>query len=105
MQVGPEWDLLATWYDAAVAAEPSLGPPVGAMGAGRVAAQLMVDRLLRSRTFAGMTQRLFVGNLRQVTSFLGDPEVKDRVLGRVAAEVGGDTAGVDRSLVGLGGGV
>src|SRR5262245_44244312 len=51
VQVGPERDLLRQFYQAAVEQDPSLGAPPGAMGAGRVAAQTMLERLLRSRTF------------------------------------------------------
>jgi hypothetical protein len=91
LQPGPERDLLQAWYDAAVDQDPSLGPPEGALGPGRVAAQVMVERLLRCRAFARVAQRAFVGNLKQVTAFLTQPEVKERVLGRVAEEVTPDT--------------
>jgi hypothetical protein len=52
LKPGPERDLLQTWYEAAVKEDPSLGPPPGAMGPGRVAAQAMLERLLHCRTFA-----------------------------------------------------
>jgi hypothetical protein len=88
---GPERDLLERWYEAAVEQEPSLGPPEGALGPGRVAAQAMLQRLLRSRTFAGVAQRGFIGNLKQVTAFLDKPDAKERALQRVADEVTPDT--------------
>jgi hypothetical protein len=88
---GPERDLLRSWYEAAVNLDPSLGPPSGAMGPGRVAAQAMLDRLLRCRTFAGMARRGFIGNLKQVTAFLAASEVKQEALRRVADEVTTDT--------------
>jgi hypothetical protein len=91
LQPGPERDLLQTWYAAALEQDPSLGPPEGALGPGRVAAQAMVERLLRSRSFAWVAQRAFIGNLKQVTAFLATPEVKQRVLQRVAEEVTPDT--------------
>jgi hypothetical protein len=91
VQPGPERDLLETWYAAAVEQDPSLGPPEGALGPGRVAAQVMVERLLQCRTFAWVAQRAFIGNLKQVTAFLATPEVKERVLQRVAEEVTPDT--------------
>lgn len=92
VEPGPERDLLGCWYKAAVEQDPSLGPPQGAMGPGRVAAQAMLERLLRSRTFAQVAQRAFIGNLKQVTAFLAKPDankpdVKERVLQRVADEV------------------
>jgi hypothetical protein len=91
LQPGPERDLLRAWYAAAAAQDPSLGPPPGAMGPGRVAAQVMLERLLRTPTFARVAQRAFIGNLKQVTAFLTKAEVKERVLQRVAEEVTPDT--------------
>jgi hypothetical protein len=91
LQPGPEQDLLQVWYQAAVDQDPSLGPPEGALGPGRVAAQAMVERLLRSHSFARVAQRGFIGNLKQVTAFLTTPDVKDRVLQRVAEELTPDT--------------
>jgi hypothetical protein len=88
---GPERELLERWYEAAVEQEPSLGPPEGAMGPGRAAAQVMLERLLRSRTFARVAQRGFIGNLKQVTAFLEQPEAKEQALQRVADEVTADT--------------
>lgn len=88
---GPERDLLRCWYQAAVEQDPALGPPPGALGPGKVAIQAMLERLLRSRTFAKVAQRGFIGNLKQVTAFLARPEVKDRALQRVAGEVTEDT--------------
>jgi hypothetical protein len=91
VQPGPERDLLETWYAAALEQDPSLGPPEGALGPGRVAAQAMVERLLRSPTFARVAQRAFIGNLKQVTAFLTKPNVKEHLLQRVAEEVTPDT--------------
>ena len=91
VEPGPERDLLESWYEAAVEQDPSLGPPPGAMGPGRLAAQVMVEWLLHSRTFARVAERGFIGNLKQVTWFLARPDVKERVLQRVAAEVTPDT--------------
>jgi pimeloyl-ACP methyl ester carboxylesterase len=91
VEPGPERDLLTELYRAATAQDPSLGPPPGAMGSGRVAAQMMLERLLRSRTFARVAQRGFIGNLKQVTAFLARPDVKERALQRVADEVTPDT--------------
>ncbi len=96
VEPGPERDLIGCWYESAVEQDPSLSPPPGAMGLGKMAAQGMLERLLRSRTFARVAQRGFIGNLKQVTVFLGTPganksDVKERVLERVAAEVMPDT--------------
>jgi pimeloyl-ACP methyl ester carboxylesterase len=51
----------------------------------------MLERLLRSRSFALVAQRGFIGNLKQVTAFLTTPAVKERVLQRVHGEVTPDT--------------
>ena len=91
LEHGPERDLLTEFYQAAVEQDPSLGPPPGVKGPGRVAAQVMLDRLLRSRTFAGVAQRALIGNLKQVTRFLADGAVKDRVLARMHEELRGST--------------
>jgi len=45
---GLERDLLTAFFQAAVAQDPSLGAPEGAMPAGRAAVQVMLDRLARS---------------------------------------------------------
>ena len=91
VEPGPERDLLQTWYAAAVEQDPSLGPSPEAMGPGRVAAQAMLERLLRCRTFARVARRGFIGNLKQVTAFLAKSDVKEQVLQRVADEVTPDT--------------
>jgi hypothetical protein len=91
VQLGPERDLLAELYRAAVAQDPSLGPAAGSMGPGRAAVQVMLERLLRSPTFARVAQRAFIGDLKQVTRFLADRAVKDLVLARVREEVGEGT--------------
>ena len=88
---GLEQDLLAELYKAAIEHDPSLAPPPGSMGSGRVAVQVMVERLLRSATFARMAQRGFIGNLKQVTAFLTDCSVKESALVRVHEEVSDDT--------------
>ena len=91
VQPGLERALLTELYRAGVALDPSLGPPAGSMGPGRAAVQVMLERLLRSGTFAKVAQRAFIGNLKQVTRFLTDRWVKDLVLERVNEEVGEGT--------------
>jgi len=91
VKAGLERELLAEFYQGAVEQNPSLGPPPGAMGPGKVAVQAMLERLLRSDTFTRVARRGFIGNLKQVTAFLTTPEVKERVLQRVHGEVTSDT--------------
>jgi len=88
---GLERDLLTAFYAAAVASDPALAEPAGAMGAGLVSVQFMLARLARSKTFARVAQRAFIRDLKQVTAFLGDPAVKKAVLARVRMQVDPDT--------------
>jgi hypothetical protein len=91
LRPGPERELLAELYRAAVAQEPALGPPSGAMAPGSVPVQVMAERLLRSATFAGVAQRAFIGSLKQVTRYLGDPATRERVLALVHERLDGGT--------------
>lgn len=87
-----EIKLLTDLYDQALAREPALGPPAGALGPAKVRTQVMLERLLRSRTFANLIpERAFVGNLKQVIRFLGDPKMKKQVLDRVHEEINANT--------------
>jgi len=88
---GPERDLLTALYDAAVDQDPALRAPEGAMGRGTATVQFMLSQLARSKTFAKVAQRAFIGDLKQVIAFLTDAAVKDRVLARVREQVSSDT--------------
>ncbi|MFD3722106.1 hypothetical protein [Streptomyces sp. NPDC058674] len=88
---GPERELLEIWHDAVLAQEPELAPGDGAMGPGRVTAKVMLSRLAKSSVFTGISERLLIGNLKQVTRFLKDEEFKKLVLERLNAEIKGDT--------------
>jgi hypothetical protein len=89
-----ELDLLAEFYRAAVADDTrSVGErsPVERMTGGRVAVQAMVERLLRTKTFAGIAKHAFVGSLKQVALFLADRPTKERVIASVRDAVRDDT--------------
>jgi hypothetical protein len=88
---GLERELLTTFFDAAVAQDLALGTPEGAMGAGKATVQVMLSRLSRSAALARVAQRAFIGNLKQVTAFLTDAEVKQKVLARVREQIKDDT--------------
>jgi len=88
---GVERDLLTDWYRAAVVADPALAPSPGSLAPTPVSAQVMLDRLLRFRGFAGVAERAFIGNLKQVSRFLTDAAVKERVLTRFGDELGPET--------------
>ena len=53
--------------------------------------QVMLAGLARRPAFAHVAQRAFIGNLKQVTAFLGDAAVKRDVLARVRELVTDDT--------------
>ena len=91
VEPGLERDLLETWYEAAVQQDLSLAPPQQAKGPGRMAAQMMLNGVLRCRTFAGVAQRALIGNLKQVTRFLADSSVKAQVLAKVHEKVDDST--------------
>jgi hypothetical protein len=57
---GPERELLKCWYQAAVDQDPSLGPRKVRWGRARWRPKV-VQRLLRSRTFARVAQRASSG--------------------------------------------
>jgi hypothetical protein len=86
-----EIELVTQLYEQAVEEQPELVQQEGALGAGLVTVEVMVERLLRSRIFAGLAQRFLVGNFKQVTTFLRKKETKDKVLSRVNEEVDSDT--------------
>ena len=87
IEAGLERDLLVEFYLAAVEHEPALGAPEGSMGRVGVSSQVMLERLLRSRAFARVAQRAFIGNLKQVTGFLTSEPVKNLVIERVHEQV------------------
>lgn len=88
---GPELAMLETWYAEALAQEPAKDGGEVKKGAVSATKQVMLKRLLRSDALAGVTERAFIGDLKQVTAFLSDPGIKERVLQRTAAEVTADT--------------
>jgi hypothetical protein len=88
---GPERELLVALYDAAATADSSLAPPENGMASGKIAVQIMLSRLLRSKTFAGVAQKAFIGNLKQVTKFMDNALTKDQVLDRIHQTLTPDT--------------
>jgi hypothetical protein len=88
---GLDRDLLTAFYEVALEKEPALAPSQGAMRLDRAASALMLRQLLRSRTFAGLAERAFIGNLRQVSDYLTHVKTKEAVLRRLRERVGDDT--------------
>jgi hypothetical protein len=86
-----ELDLLETWYKASMAQESAAAPGEVKKGRVDVAKHVMLKRLLESDALAGVTERAFIGDLKQVTAFLSNQDLKERVLARTAREVTADT--------------
>lgn len=86
-----ERDWITTLYEAAVAEEPTLAPAPGSLVATPVSLKALVHKLLQSPAFAGVSESLLVGSLRQVVAYLNDEKVRARVHERVQAEVSDDT--------------
>lgn len=86
-----ELELLEAWYQHANAEEPEADAGMATKGPARAAVQIMLNRLLRTPTFAGMAERAFIRDLKQVTAFLTNTTTKERVLQRVADELSADT--------------
>lgn len=77
-------EMLRRLYEAALERDPGLGASEGGMGAvGFPPINAILRKLVSSRFFGGVTQRLFMGNLRQVNRFLDDPALKSRVFDRM----------------------
>jgi pimeloyl-ACP methyl ester carboxylesterase len=85
-------ELLAAWWWAAAEADPRVVHPDArtlARTPGRVQAALRA--LSGSAFFAGLAERVMLFDLQQVRRYMTDPEVRQEVQDRVAAEVGEDT--------------
>jgi len=89
---GPELDLLAEFYRAALASDAGTEAAAEvSMAGGLVTAQAMVERLLRTRAFAGIARYALVGALKQVARFLFDQAAKEQVIEHVRDAVHDDT--------------
>lgn len=91
IEPGPELELLEEWYAEAVAQAPATGRGAEVTkGSVRATKQVMLNLLLQSPTLAGVAERAFIGDLKQVTAFPADPGIKELLLQRTAAEVTAD---------------
>lgn len=81
-----EESLLEALWIAAADAEPDRVPPPGAYAAGTTLARTpqfvtrALNALSRSRFFANVSQRLLIGDLKQVVRYMGEPAVREAVL-------------------------
>lgn len=97
IQDGLEFELLIAWANEAAALQSDV-QPMSVKGKNRTPAfvQRALGALLKSKFFAGTTQRMLIGDLKQVSLYLGDRSIRAQTLQRVAAAIDSDT----RVLVG-----
>lgn len=104
VEPGLEADLLMAWWQEAARLDPAVPPPddTGEGSRGTVGYALSrplssarvreaLDALSGSRFFGRISQRLLIGELKQVRRYLGEPEVRAHAQAVVAAAVTDDT--------------
>jgi pimeloyl-ACP methyl ester carboxylesterase len=92
VQTGLEQELLEAWWDAAAVVDSGVVPPDSetlARVPGSVQAALLA--LSHSRFFAGVALRAMVFDLKQVSRYLTDPQVRAAARERVREAIGADT--------------
>jgi hypothetical protein len=92
-----EADLLDAWWRAAAAAEPGVvpGPDTdGAKGRAPSAVQKALRGLARSRFFSGVAEHLMIADVKQVTQYLKDADLRAEIQGCVLSAIDPDTRGV-----------
>jgi hypothetical protein len=92
---GLEQDLLnALWREAARVEPghvPTPDPEVPTKGRTPGFVQRALDALSHSMFLAGVVERAFIFDLKQVSGYLGDPEIRQAARARIAAVIGEDT--------------
>ena len=88
VQDGPERDLLDLWWREAARVEPRVpGPDDDTMLRTPMAAQRALNALSASRFFAGMTEPMMIGSLKQVRRYFDEPEIRAGAGARIAKAV------------------
>ncbi|MGH3889703.1 MAG: hypothetical protein ACRDSZ_24590 [Pseudonocardiaceae bacterium] len=92
VQPGLEQALLLAWWQEAAAVDDGVAPP-DADTLARVpgSVQAALRQLLRSRFFAGVALRALVFDLKQVSRYLQEPDLRRAARARVTALIGLDT--------------
>ncbi|MET9901696.1 alpha/beta hydrolase [Streptomyces sp. NPDC006446] len=89
---GLERDLLLAWWKAAADSDPGVVPPgVDTLVSTPRSVQAALRALSGSRFFAGVALRAMVFDLKQVSRYLTDPDLRARALARVVDRIGEDT--------------
>ncbi|MFF2363770.1 hypothetical protein ACFVU0_13775 [Streptomyces sp. NPDC058122] len=89
---GLEQDLLLAWWQAAAESDPGVVPPgADTLVSTPRSVQAALRALSGSRFFAGVALRAMVFDLKQVSRYLTDPDLRAEVLARVVDRIGEDT--------------
>ena len=86
VEAGFESELLANWYEQARLHDPSLhkpGEPTRLPAIPRNI-QRMLDALSQSKTFAGLSERALIFNLKQVRRYMTEPATRAAIQDRIA---------------------
>jgi len=92
-----EAELLEVWLREAASLEPNLVKSPDAIRGGQslartpVVVQQMLSAISQSSFFANVFQSAFIGDLRQVTSYLKEPAIREEALSIVLAGITADT--------------
>jgi hypothetical protein len=83
--------LVAVWQSAASRDGTVVPPDEEVLSRTPAVARRALAALSGSQFLAGLTERLFIGDLKQVTAYFCDDEIRARVLGIVTAAITADT--------------
>ena len=83
--------LLALWQRAALVDPRVVPPDKEVLGRSPAWASRALAALSRSRYFAGVADRLFIGNLKQVHCYFTDPALRSKIQEAVAEKISDDT--------------
>lgn len=83
--------LFQLWAEAARSDSTVVSPDADVRRGTPRSVQAAVRTLMRSRFFSNMAESAFIGALKQVTSYMGDPAIKDAAQSRVNSAVTEET--------------
>jgi hypothetical protein len=88
VEAGFEQDLLEAWWTAAATADPAVpGPDAQTKLRTPDWVQRALNQLSKSSFFAGLSERAFIGSLKQVRAYFADPAVRSAAQSRVSEMV------------------
>lgn len=88
VQEGYERDLLAQWWDRAASSDPQvIAQEEETLSRSPQWAQRALLALNRSRFFSGIAERGFIGDLRQVSSYLDDSSLRRKIQNEVGRSI------------------